>query len=161
MPARAKQACPCKFSALRCPIDLSTSGEVFFCFKPYLCSPTLTVRFLYPNTHPLAKCNHCYDHHIRISPSAHLSTPKTAAISNYKNHTIRAPVNSLHVACVQMSVELIPYEELTWGRFLGRGAEGAVYAAWYLETPVAVKRPESKIEVEMNLHSGTSQQLCS
>ena len=57
---------------------------------------------------------------------------------------------------VQMSVELIPYEELKWGRFLGRGAEGAVYAAWYLETPVAVKRPESKVEVEMNLHSGTS-----
>lgn len=56
---------------------------------------------------------------------------------------------------VQMSVELIPYEELKWGRFLGRGAEGAVYAAWYLETPVAVKRPESKAEVEMNLHSGT------
>ncbi len=56
---------------------------------------------------------------------------------------------------VQMSVELIPYEELKWGRFLGRGAEGAVYAAWYLETPVAVKRPESKVEVEMNLHSGT------
>ncbi len=53
-----------------------------------------------------------------------------------------------------MSVELIPYEELKWGRFLGRGAEGAVYAAWYLETPVAVKRPESKVEVEMNLHSG-------
>ena len=56
---------------------------------------------------------------------------------------------------VQMSVELIPYEELKWGRFLGRGAEGAVYAAWYLETPEAVKRPESKVEVEMNLHSGT------
>ena len=55
---------------------------------------------------------------------------------------------------MQMSVELIPYEELRWGRFLGRGAEGAVYAAWYLETPVAVKRPESKVEVEMNLHSG-------
>ena len=52
------------------------------------------------------------------------------------------------------SPELIPYEELKWGRFLGRGAEGAVYAAWYLETPVAVKRPESKVEVEMNLHSG-------
>ena len=63
------------------------------------------------------------------------------------------------MASVQMSVELIPYEELTWGRFLGRGAEGAVYAAWYLETPVAVKRPESKIEVEMNLHSGNSRQL--
>ena len=55
---------------------------------------------------------------------------------------------------LQTSVELIPYEELKWGRFLGRGAEGAVYAAWYLETPVAVKRPESKVEVEMNLHTG-------
>lgn len=62
------------------------------------------------------------------------------------------------VSPMQMSVELIPYEELKWGRFLGRGAEGAVYAAWYLETPVAVKRPESKVEVEMNLHSGLSLQ---
>lgn len=61
------------------------------------------------------------------------------------------PSDGVHL---QMSVELIPYEELKWGRFLGRGAEGAVYAAWYLETPVAVKRPESKVEVEMNLHSG-------
>ncbi|KAL3160650.1 hypothetical protein ABBQ32_010571 [Trebouxia sp. C0010 RCD-2024] len=62
---------------------------------------------------------------------------------------------SIQGMALQMSVELIPYEELTWGRFLGRGAEGAVYAAWYLETPVAVKRPESKAEVEMNLHSGS------
>ena len=57
------------------------------------------------------------------------------------------------VFLLQTSVELIPYEELKWGRFLGQGAEGALYAASYLETPVAVKRPESKAEVEMNLHS--------
>ncbi|DBA89209.1 hypothetical protein WJX77_000076 [Trebouxia sp. C0004] len=65
------------------------------------------------------------------------------------------PRPSIQGMALQMSVELIPYEELKWGRFLGRGAEGAVYAAWYLETPVAVKRPESKVEVEMNLHSGS------
>lgn len=79
-----------------------------------------------------------------------------------KNASDSLLVHSAHFSAdaslppVQMSVELIPYEELKWGRFLGRGAEGAVYAAWYLETPVAVKRPESKVEVEMNLHSGTS-----
>ena len=64
------------------------------------------------------------------------------------------PAKACNCILLQTSVELIPYEELKWGRFLGRGAEGAVYAAWYLETPVAVKRPESKAEVEMNLHSG-------
>lgn len=33
-------------------------------------------------------------------------------------------------------------------------AEGAVYAAWHRETPVAVKRTRSLMELEMNLHAG-------
>ena len=54
----------------------------------------------------------------------------------------------------QVSVEMILYEELAFGKFLGKGAEGAVYAAWYLETPVAVKQTESLSELEMNLGVG-------
>ena len=49
---------------------------------------------------------------------------------------------------------MILYEELAFGKFLGKGAEGAVYAAWYLETPVAVKQTESLSELEMNLCVG-------
>ena len=33
-------------------------------------------------------------------------------------------------------------------------AEGSVYAAWYRETPVAVKKTRSLMEIEMNLHAG-------
>ena len=33
-------------------------------------------------------------------------------------------------------------------------AEGAVYAAWCQETPVAVKRTTSLMEVEMSVHAG-------
>ena len=51
-------------------------------------------------------------------------------------------------------MEMILYEELAFGKFLGKGAEGAVYAAWYLETPVAVKQTESLSELEMNLGVG-------
>ena len=36
--------------------------------------------------------------------------------------------------------------------------QGAVYAATYLETPVAVKETHNISEVEMNLHSGAA--LC-
>ena len=53
-----------------------------------------------------------------------------------------------------MSIELIDYESLVMGKFLGSGAEGAVYAAWYQETPVAVKKTSSGSEVEMNLAAG-------
>lgn len=35
-------------------------------------------------------------------------------------------------------------------------AEGSVYAAWYQETPVAVKKTQSLMEIEMNLHAGES-----
>lgn len=57
----------------------------------------------------------------------------------------------------QVSVELIDYRELDFGKFLGRGAEGAVYAAWYKETPVAVKKTESLNELEIYLHAGKNQ----
>ena len=54
----------------------------------------------------------------------------------------------------QVAIEIIEYEDLQFGKFLGRGAEGSVYAAWYLDTPVAVKQTGSISEVEMNLHAG-------
>lgn len=35
-----------------------------------------------------------------------------------------------------------------------------MYAAWYRETPVAVKRTSSLMEVEMNLHAGVCECVC-
>lgn len=53
-----------------------------------------------------------------------------------------------------MSIDIIKYEDLVWGRFLGRGAEGPVHACMYLDTPVAVKQTSSSTELEMNLSTG-------
>lgn len=39
-----------------------------------------------------------------------------------------------------MSVDTIDYRNLQLGQLLGSGAEGTVHAAWYLDTPVALKR---------------------
>ena len=54
-------------------------------------------------------------------------------------------------------MEIIDYSDLEMGKFLGQGAEGTVHAAWYLETPVAVKQTSSVQEIEMNLHAGMGQ----
>ena len=51
-------------------------------------------------------------------------------------------------------VETIEYNDLEFGKFLGSGAEGAVWAAWYLDTPVAVKQTNSVHELEMTLCAG-------
>lgn len=39
-----------------------------------------------------------------------------------------------------VSVDVIDFDSLSVGKLLGSGSEGDVHAAWYLETPVAVKR---------------------
>lgn len=51
---------------------------------------------------------------------------------------------------------MIDPSELRIGAALGAGAQGAVHAAWYQETPVAVKRTSSQREVDMHLHAGPS-----
>ena len=51
-------------------------------------------------------------------------------------------------------VETIEFTDLEQGKFLGSGAEGAVYAAWYLDTPVAMKKTNSVHELEMTLCAG-------
>lgn len=54
----------------------------------------------------------------------------------------------LRVLClVKMPIEIIDHDDLEFGKFLGAGAEGAVWAAWYLETPVAIKKTDSMNEV--------------
>ncbi|PRW39298.1 Mitogen-activated kinase kinase kinase dlk-1 [Chlorella sorokiniana] len=55
---------------------------------------------------------------------------------------------------ISVPVEMIAYQDLQFGKFLGEGSEGSVYAAWHHETPVAVKRTRSLMEIEMNLHAG-------
>ncbi|PRW44254.1 3-phosphoshikimate 1-carboxyvinyltransferase isoform A [Chlorella sorokiniana] len=57
------------------------------------------------------------------------------------------------------AVDVIDFEELSFGKLLGAGAEGAVYAAWFLESPVAVKKfnrvEDSLHEVQMYLLLGS------
>lgn len=55
---------------------------------------------------------------------------------------------------MQTLVETIDYCDLDFGKFLGSGAEGAVWAAWYLDTPVAVKKTNSVHELEMTMYAG-------
>lgn len=55
---------------------------------------------------------------------------------------------------VSVNVEIIDFSDLSFGKMLGRGAEGPVYAAWYQETPVAVKRASCQTEVDVHLHAG-------
>ena len=71
--------------------------------------------------------------------------------------TLSAPLSDAHSwiwVRAQVSIEIIEYDDLCFGKFLGQGAEGSVYAAWYMDTPVAVKQTDSVSEVEMNLHAG-------
>ncbi len=55
---------------------------------------------------------------------------------------------------VSINVEMIDFSGLSFGKMLGQGAEGPVYAAWYHETPVAVKRATSQAEIDVHLHAG-------
>lgn len=48
----------------------------------------------------------------------------------------------------------IPIQDVTIGRCLGEGSQGAVYAGSYLETPVALKTLKDVQEMEMNLYAG-------
>ena len=54
---------------------------------------------------------------------------------------------------------MVDIDDLSIGKLLGAGSEGAVYAAWYMETPVAVKRfnrvEDSLHEVGMYLGVGS------
>ncbi|KAL4858866.1 Mitogen-activated protein kinase kinase kinase dlk-1 [Chlorella vulgaris] len=81
-------------------------------------------------------------------------TPGTAPQSQGFTATVGGGLWQLAAA-----VDVIDYEELSFGKLLGAGAEGAVYAAWLLETPVAVKKFEraedSLHEVEMYLQLGS------
>lgn len=52
------------------------------------------------------------------------------------------------------TVEIIDRSDLELGKFLGAGAEGSVWAAWYLDTPVAVKKTNSIHELEMSMCVG-------
>eukprot|EP00210_Caulerpa_lentillifera_P004657 g4442.t1 len=55
---------------------------------------------------------------------------------------------------LHMSIESIEYSDLEFGKLLGSGAEGAVWAAWYLDTPVAVKKTDSANEQNMIMTAG-------
>jgi hypothetical protein len=95
------------------------------------------------------------------SPTATTTTPGTpGALSPTASATAGTP-NQMTTSSGQLaiSVDVVDYEELAMGKLLGAGSEGAVYAAWYLETPVAVKRfnrvEDSLHEVAMYLGVGS------
>lgn len=66
--------------------------------------------------------------------------------------TPKSPLS--HQKSVSVNVELIDFKQLIFGKMLGQGAEGPVYAAWFHETPVAVKRVSSQEEIDIHLHAG-------
>eukprot|EP00890_Picochlorum_soloecismus_P005201 jgi/Picsp_1/5682/NSC_03041-R1_protein kinase domain containing protein len=70
-------------------------------------------------------------------------------------HSPKTPLTSVPFA---VSVDVIDFESLKIGKLLGSGTEGDVHAAWYLESPVAVKRfnkvEDAAYEVGMYLAIG-------
>ncbi|KAL4522997.1 hypothetical protein Ndes2526A_g07715 [Nannochloris sp. 'desiccata'] len=89
------------------------------------------------------------------TPGTPVAFPPAASASATSPNTLMTPSSSQ----LAISVDVIDYEELAMGKLLGAGSEGAVYAAWYLETPVAVKRfnrvEDSLHEVAMYLGVGS------
>lgn len=65
------------------------------------------------------------------------------------------PTNAL----LTISVDVVDFDDLQLGKILGVGSEGSVHAAWYLDTPVAVKQfnrvEDSLHEVGMYLGVGS------
>lgn len=68
------------------------------------------------------------------------------------------PLNSWLTAA-SITVDVVDYQDLTFGKLLGDGSEGSVYAAWLHDSPVAIKQfnnPSSSVhEVQMYLKAGT------
>ena len=66
---------------------------------------------------------------------------------------------------LMVSVEVIEFDSITMGKLLGSGSEGDVHAAWYLESPVAVKRfnrlEDASHEAGMYLSTGNHDNVVS
>jgi hypothetical protein len=66
---------------------------------------------------------------------------------------------------LMVSVEVVDFESITMGKLLGSGSEGDVHAAWYLESPVAVKRynrlEDASYEAGMYLSTGNHDNIVS
>jgi len=72
------------------------------------------------------------------SPFAALSSPQGTPVGAVLATSGVSPLTTPSLLAI--TVDVIEFDDLQLGRLLGSGSEGAVYAAWYLETPVAVKR---------------------
>ena len=70
-----------------------------------------------------------------------------------------------HAAGLMVSVEVVEFGNITMGKLLGSGSEGDVHAAWYLESPVAIKRfnrlEDASYEAGMYLTTGTHDNIVS
>lgn len=73
--------------------------------------------------------------------------------------------HAAHLSSLMVSVEVIEFDSITLGKLLGSGSEGDVHAAWYLESPVAVKRfnrlEDASYEAGMYLSTGNHDNIVS
>jgi len=80
--------------------------------------------------------------HLQYYSSHNSLNSPTGSNINFSPISPPASISSLPsspLSPLMLPVEVIEFEELSLGRLLGSGSEGAVHAAWYRETPVAVK----------------------
>ena len=68
-------------------------------------------------------------------------------------------LNDCWLTAASITVDIVEYQDLTFGKLLGDGSEGSVYAAWLHDSPVAIKQfnnpASSTHEVQMYLKAGT------
>lgn len=76
-----------------------------------------------------------------------------------QSHSVSSQKSFKLSRSLSSNVELVDFSALTFGRLLGEGAEGPVYAAWFRETPVAVKRASCPNEISVYLNAGSHDNL--
>ena len=93
------------------------------------------------------------------------SLSPTMATSPPGSMVIEASPQSAHLSGIMISVEVVDFDNITMGKLLGSGSEGDVHAAWYLESPVAVKRfnrlEDASHEAGMYLSTGNHDNIVS
>jgi hypothetical protein len=77
---------------------------------------------------------------VQLPAAWHTPPPPPAGAADLAAALLPPPPGSPAPAPLAVNVEVIDPGELRLGRLLGAGAQGAVHAAWFRETPVAVKR---------------------
>jgi hypothetical protein len=78
---------------------------------------------------------------------AGFGTPKTGPTTAGAHRSSNFPAGGgvppsmpTNASLLTISVDVVDFDDLQLGKVLGVGSEGSVHAAWYLDTPVAVKQ---------------------